>query len=319
MTRHRETAGQGSSPASCRACRPFTEAHWRGSWAKPKMRMLRKPRGWSSECSYLVPRIPDEPQEGSFWWMVSDPWSPKKTELWDQGPGLITQELLWSRVLLKWERDRGSFWHRLRRGREHPLICFFFFNLVLFPLFWETGLKRYLLFSHVWLLATPCTAARQASPSYISLNLLKPTSIESMMPSNHLILCHPLLLLPSIFPSIRVFPSESALTSGGQSIGVSASASVLPMNIQGWSPLGWTRLISLQSKGLSGVFSNTTVQRHQFFGAQPSWKSNSHHPYMTTGKTIALTRWTFIGKVMSLLFNMLSRLVIAFLPRSKCL
>ena len=89
---------------------------------------------------------------------------------------------------------------------------------------------------------------------------------------------------------------------------VSASTSVLPMNTQDWSPLGWMGWISLQSKGLSRVFSNTTVQKHQFFGA---------HPYMTTGKTIALTRWTFVGKVMSLLLNMLSRLVITFLPRNK--
>ena len=85
------------------------------------------------------------------------------------------------------------------------------------------------------------------------------------------------------------------------------------MNIQDWFSLQLTGLISLQSKGLSRVFSNTTVQKHQFFGAQLS------HPYMTTGKAIALTRWTFVGKIMSLLFNMLSRLVIAFLPRSKCL
>ena len=103
---------------------------------------------------------------------------------------------------------------------------------------------------------------------------------------------------------------------GGQSIGVSASTSALPMNTQDWSGLGWTRWISLQSKGLSGVFSNTTVQKHQFFGTQLSSQSNSH-PYMTTGKTIALTRWTFVRKVMSLLFNMLSRLVKTFLPRSK--
>ena len=92
------------------------------------------------------------------------------------------------------------------------------------------------------------------------------------------------------------------------------STSVLPMNIQDWSPLGWTAWISFQSKGLSRVFSNTTVQKHQCFGAQLSWWSNSH-PFMTTGKTIALTRRTFVGKAMSLLFNMLSRLVIAFLPR----
>ena len=88
------------------------------------------------------------------------------------------------------------------------------------------------------------------------------------------------------------------------------------MNTQDWSPLEWTGWISLQSKGLSRVFSNTTVQKHQFFGTRLSSQSNSH-PYMTPGKTIALTRRTFVGKVMSLLFSMLSRLVITFLPRSK--
>ena len=91
------------------------------------------------------------------------------------------------------------------------------------------------------------------------------------------------------------------------------------MNIQDWSPLGLTGWISLQSKGLSRVISNTTVQKHQFFGAQLSSQSKISHPYMTTGKTVVLTRQTFVGKVMSLLFNMLSRLVIAFLPRSKYL
>ena len=106
--------------------------------------------------------------------------------------------------------------------------------------------------------------------------------------------------------------------SGGQSVGVSASISVLPMNTQDWSPLGWTVWISLQSKGLSRVFSNTTVQKHQLFSTQLSLWSN-YHIHMTTGKSIALTRWTFVGKVMSLLFNMLSRLLITFLPRSKCL
>ena len=136
-------------------------------------------------------------------------------------------------------------------------------------------------------------------------------SIESVMPSSHLILCRPLLLPPSIFPSIRVFPMSQFFTSGGQMIGISASASVLSMNIQDRFPSGWTGLISLQSKGLSNVFSNTTVQKHQFFG----WHSaffivQLSHSFMTTGKTIALTKWTFVGKVMSLLFNMLSRLVI---------
>ena len=106
--------------------------------------------------------------------------------------------------------------------------------------------------------------------------------------------------------------------SGGQSIGVSALASVLPRNTQGWSPLEWTGWISLQSMGLSRVF-NTTVQKYQFFVAQLSSQSNSHIHTWLLEKNIALTRWTFVGKVMSLLFNMLSRLVIAFLPKSKCL
>ena len=119
------------------------------------------------------------------------------------------------------------------------------------------------------------------------------------------------------FPATRSFPMSWLFTSGGQSIGVSGSTSVLPVNIQNWFPLGWTGLISMQSKGLSRIFSNTIVQKHKFFGTQLSLQSRSHiHPYMTTGKTIALTRWNFVGKVMSLLFNMLSRLVITFLPRS---
>ena len=114
-------------------------------------------------------------------------------------------------------------------------------------------------------------------------------------------------------PASGSFPMSRYFTSGGQSIGVSASASVLPMNIHDWFPFWWTGWISLQSKGLTRVFSNTTVQKHQFFSTQLSQLS---HLYMTTGKTIVLTRWTFVGKVMSLLFNMLSRLFTAFLSRS---
>ena len=113
--------------------------------------------------------------------------------------------------------------------------------------------------SCIQLFATPWTAARQASLSISSSwSLPKLMSIESMMPSNHLILHHPLPLLPSIFPSIRVFAS------GDQSIGVSASASVIPMNIQDWFSSEWTDRISLQPKGLSRVFSNTTVKNHPF-------------------------------------------------------
>ena len=119
------------------------------------------------------------------------------------------------------------------------------------------------------------------------------------------------------FPALGSFPVSQLFTSGGQSIGTSASASVLPMNIQDWFLLGLTGLISLPSKGLSRIFSNTTVQKHQFFSTQLSLWSNSHIHTWLPGKTIALTRQTFVSKVMSLLFNMLSMLVIAFLPRSK--
>ena len=122
-----------------------------------------------------------------------------------------------------------------------------------------------LLFSH-WLFAIPWNWARQASLSFTrSLSLLKLMSTELVMPSNHLTLCFPLLLLPSIFPSIRIFFNELLFTSDGQSIGASASASVLPMNIQGWFHLGLTGLLYLLSKRLSRVFSSTTIWKHQFF------------------------------------------------------
>ena len=124
--------------------------------------------------------------------------------------------------------------------------------------------------------------------------------------------CHPTILssvvpfssCPQFFPASGSFHMSQLFISGGQTIGVSASRPVLLMNTQDWSPLEWTGWISLQSKGLSRVFSHTTVQKHQlrhsgFFVVQLS------HPYTTTGKTIALTRWTFVGKVMSLLFNMI--------------
>ena len=105
---------------------------------------------------------------------------------------------------------------------------------------------------------------------------LKLTYIKSVRPSSHLILCHPLLLLPPIPPSIRVFPTSQLVAWGGQSTGVSALASFLPKNTQDWSPLGWTGWISLQFKGLWRVFSNITAQKHQFFGVQPFSESNSH-------------------------------------------
>ena len=125
---------------------------------------------------------------------------------------------------------------------------------------WAQEVVVFQLLSHVQLFATPRTAAHQAFLFITnSQSLLKLMSIESLMPSNHLTLCRPFLLLPSIFPGFRVFPVSWLFTSGVQSIGASASASVLPLNIQGWFPLGLTGLIFLQSKGLSRVFSNTAV------------------------------------------------------------
>ena len=174
--------------------------------------------------------------------------------------------------------------------------------------------------SHVWLFSTPWTAACQASLSITkSPSLLKLMSIESVMPSNHLILCWPLLLLPSIFPSIRVFSNESILHIRWPKYW-SFSFSISPYNeCSGLISfmMDWLDLLAVQGtlKSLLQHHSSkaSILRCSAFFIVQLS------HPYMTTGKIIAWTRWTFVGKVMSLLFNMLSRLVIAFLPRSKCL
>ena len=144
-------------------------------------------------------------------------------------------------------------------------------------------------------------------------------SIESVMPSNHLILCRPLLLPPSILPSIRVFSNESILHIRWPKYW-SFSFSISLSNEYSWLVsfgIDWFDLLAVPGT-LKSLFqhhsSKTSILRHSaFFMVQLS------HPYMTTGKTIALTRWTFVGKVMSLLFNMLSRLVITFLPRSKSL
>ena len=173
-------------------------------------------------------------------------------------------------------------------------------------------------FSQVRLFVTPWTAACQA---FLSVNnsqsLLKLMSIESVMPSNHLILCRPLLLPPSVFPSIRVFSSESALPIRWPKYW-SFSFSISPSNEYSGLisfRMDWLDLLAVQ-RTLKHLLQHQSskpsiLQRSAFFIVQLS------HPYMTTGKTIALTRWTFIGKVMSLLFNMLSGFVIAFLPGSK--
>ena len=164
--------------------------------------------------------------------------------------------------------------------------------------------------------ATPWTAARRASLSITNYqSLLKLVCIRSMMTSNHLILCHPLLLLPSIFPSIRVFSNGSALCIRWPKYW-SFSSSISPSNE--YSGLISFRMYWLDLLAVQGTLksllqhhsSKAAFLRHSsfYFIAQLS------HPYMTTGKTITLTRWNFVGKVMSLLFNMLSTLVITFLP-----
>ena len=176
------------------------------------------------------------------------------------------------------------------------------------------------LLSHVRLFATPWTAAHQASlPITNSQSLLILTSIESVMPTNRLILCHPLLLLPSIFPSIRVFSNESVLHIRWPkywSFSFSISPSSEYSGLMAFR-IDWFDLLALQGtlkSLLQHHSSKVSILRHSaFFIVQLS------HPFMTTGKTRALTRWPFVGKVMSLLFNILSMLVTAFLPRSKCL
>ena len=172
--------------------------------------------------------------------------------------------------------------------------------------------------SRVWLFATPWTTAHQASLSITnSRSLPKLMSIELVMPSNHLILCYPLLLLPSIFPSIDFFSNKSTLPirwSKYWSFSFNISPSSEHPGLISFR-MDWLDLLAVQGTV------NSLLQYHSskasilrcsaFFIVQLS------NPYMTTGKSIALTRWTFIDKVMSLLFNMLSRLVITFLPRGK--
>ena len=171
--------------------------------------------------------------------------------------------------------------------------------------------------SYVRFFVTPWTAAYQASLSFTISRVC-----SNSCPLNwwcHLTISSfvaPLSSCPQSFPASGSFPVSWLFTSDDHSIGTSVLESVLLMKIQGWLPLGLTGLVSLQFQGPSRVFSNTTIQNHEFFSAQPSFWSNS---YMTTGKTIALTIWIFVSRVMSLLFNMLSWFVIAFLPRNKCL
>ena len=174
---------------------------------------------------------------------------------------------------------QGTFKNLLQRHNSKASILRHsaFFIVQLSHLYMTTGktISSVLLLSRVRLFATPRTAAHQASLSITNFRSLpKLMFIESVMPSNHIIL--------PFFSHLQSFPPSGSLQMsqffpwGGQRIGVSLSTSFLPMNTQDWFPLGWTGWISLQSKGLTRVFSNTTVQKHQFFGTQLSLESNSH-------------------------------------------
>ena len=196
------------------------------------------------------------------------------------------------------------------------------FNIIIESDLFTNMLSKFII-SHSWVTQSCSTLCNSMDCSMSGLpvhhQLLEFTQThvhrvsDATQPSH--LLSSPSTPAPNSSQASESFPMSQLFARGGQSIGVSASTSVLPMNIQDWFPLVLTGWISLQSKGLSRVFSNTTVQKHQFFCAQLSSQSNSHiHTW-----PLALIRQTFVGKVMSLLFNMLSRLVIAFLPSSKCL
>ena len=225
---------------------------------------------------------------------------------------------MWELIFIVNLHMPGTGLNNLRTSFHEIISTTFWCGLIIHPIvsLRKQSLKEilYLQFSSVqflscvWLCATPWIVACQASPSITNpRSLFKLMSIELVMSSSHLILCWPFSSCLQSFPASGSFLKSQFFASGGQYIGASASASVLPMNIQDWFPLGWTGWISLQCEGLSRVFSNTTVQKHQFFGAHIHiWLLHKCFDW-----------WTFVGKVLSLLFNMLSTVVITFLPRSK--
>ena len=188
---------------------------------------------------------------------------------------------------------------------QNHLECFIIKKLVLFSYSVMSNSLQPHGLQHTRVLCSP-----------FSWSLLKFMSAELVMLSNHLILCRHLLLLPSVFPSVGLFHWDNSLHEVAKVLKASALASVLPLNMQGWFPLGLTGLISLQSRGLSGVLSNTTVQKYLFFSTQPVLSLNSHiHTWLLEKPQLWLIH-TFVVKVMSLPFNTLSGFVIAFLARS---
>ena len=205
-------------------------------------------------------------------------------------------------------------WPLLIEELDSSEKVYFFFDCFLYQLY-RCSVQS---LSRVKLFVTPWIAARQASLSITnSQSSLRLTSIESVMPSSHLILCHPLLFLSLIPPSIRVFSNESTLRMSWSKYWTFSFSIISSKEIPGLISfrMDWLDLLAVQGT-LNSLLQHhsskaSILQRSAFFTVQLS------HPYMTTGKTIVLTRWDLIGKVMSLLFNMLSRLVITFLPRSK--
>jgi len=264
---------------------------------------------YSSRVRKVLPLI-DTEWSGWFLLLLGGSWGSPCGLYWHNGRDdfiLSLHSVSEFTCLECWDISLESFKYRSLGSSRFPGLCCH-----------ESGYSSVQSLSCVRLFVTPWTAARQASLSITnSQSLPKLISIELVMPSNHLILCCPLLLLLSILPSIRVFSSESVLHMKWPkywsfSLNISSSnehSGLLSLRID------WLDLIAVQGT-LKSILQHhslkaSILRRSAFFIVQLS------HPYMTTGKTIALTRWTFVGKVMSLLFNMLSRLVITFLPRSK--
>ena len=235
------------------------------------------------------------------------------TEYWREGAFRNAETALVS--------QRTSFPSSVKRTEYFKFVCLFFLLAALHSIWDLSSLFSSVQFSRSVVSDSSQSHglqhARLPCPSPIPGVYSKLMSIESVMPSNHLILCHPILLLPSIFPSIRVFSSESVLYIRWPKYW-SFSFSISPSS-------EYSRLISFRMDWLDLLAVQGTLKsllQHHSSKASILWHSaffivQLSHPYMTTGKTIALTRWTFVGKGMSLLFNMLSRLVIAFLPRSR--
>ena len=271
---------------------------------------------------YLMAWIPSTSTEDKYFWQLH---STRNTAIWTEGDRYGTK----CRDRVSEDTDAGTRKGELSaegqdKALRHTKNTDDYFQALKAngnsPAVLSASFRFSSVIQSVWLFVTPWTAAHQASLSITnSQNLLKLMSIESVMPSNHLILCCPLLLLPSILPSIRVFINESILHIRWRKYW-SFSFSISPSN-------EYSGLISFRMDWLDLLEVQGTLKsllQHHSSKASILWRSalftvQLSHPYMTTGKTIALTRWTFVGKVMSLLFNMLSRLVITFLPRSKCL